>query len=146
MPKNLPPEETEKEILTTKPKSYMPLIAGAAAVGSLLLLAMILACVCVKRKRSSTSEGEFFFICALYLVSTNSLVHYITDDANENKTHPEHIQSELNGFPGGNGRALGSPIQKSSRLNGVAPRMNITSNPLAQDGDKVFIDTVDCNN
>lgn len=66
------------------------------------------------------------------------LIIFRIDDANENKAHPDHIQAEPNGFPGGNGRVLSSPIHKSSRLNGVAPRMNITSNPLAQDGgDKV---------
>lgn len=62
-----------------------------------------------------------------------------SDDTNENKAHPDHIQAEPNGFAGANGRVLiSSPIHKSSRLNGVVPRMNITSNPLAQDGDKVF--------
>uniref|UniRef100_A0A1L8DJX5 Interference hedgehog n=2 Tax=Nyssomyia neivai TaxID=330878 RepID=A0A1L8DJX5_9DIPT len=46
-----------------------------------------------------------------------------TDDGvTESKGHPDHIQA--------------SPIHKSSRLNGVVPRMNITANPLAQEGDK----------
>lgn len=62
-------------------------------------------------------------------------------DANENKAHPDHIQAETNGFPIGNitsnGR-INSPVHKTSRLNGVVPRMNITPNPLANDGDKVF--------
>ncbi len=53
-------------------------------------------------------------------------------DENENKTHPDHIQVEANGFAGG-GRVMSSPIHKGSRLNGVIPRMNITANPLAQD-------------
>lgn len=114
------PDPAENETLTSKPKSYLPLIAGAAGGGSLLLLAIIFLCVCFKRKRSSDRD----------------------DDANENKTHPNHIQAETNGFAGGNGRVLSSPTihSKNSRLNGVVPRMNITSNPLAQDtGDKVFI-------
>lgn len=65
------------------------------------------------------------------------------DDTHENKAHPDHIQAETNGFPvgagAGNGRILSSPGHKNSRLNGVVPRMNITANPLATDGDKVFI-------
>lgn len=66
---------------------------------------------------------------------------FLYADANENKTHPDHIQSEANGFPvgsvGSNGR-ITLPVHKN-RLNGVVPRMNmnITPNPLA-DGDKVF--------
>lgn len=65
---------------------------------------------------------------------------FLFADANENKTHPDHI-SEANGFPvgsvGSNGR-ITLPVHKN-RLNGVVPRMNmnITPNPLA-DGDKVF--------
>lgn len=64
-------------------------------------------------------------------------------DANENKAHPDHIQTETNGFPisniTSNGR-INSPAHKTSRLNGVVPRMNmnITPNPLANDGDKVI--------
>lgn len=62
-------------------------------------------------------------------------------DANENKSHPDHIQAEANGFTvgniGSNGR-INSPVHKN-RLNGVIPRMNmnITPNPMA-DGDKVL--------
>lgn len=74
--------------------------------------------------------------------SLTSLVLF-ADDAHENKAHPDHIQAESNGFAvgggTGNGRILSSPGHKSSRLNGVVPRMNITPNPLATDGDKVFI-------
>lgn len=74
-------------------------------------------------------------------------VHFYTNfhrspflDANENKSHPDHIQNDANGFNGNigsNGR-INSPVHKN-RLNGVLPRMNmnITPNPLA-DGDKVF--------
>jgi hypothetical protein len=62
----------------------------------------------------------------------------ISDDITENKSHPDHIQADSNGFAGSNGRVLGaSPMHKTSRLNGVVSRMNITPNPLAQDGDKV---------
>lgn len=64
------------------------------------------------------------------------------EDANENKAHPDHIQADSNGYTttgSGNGRILASPIHKTSRLNGVVSRMNITPNPLATDGDKVFI-------
>lgn len=57
-PKTMTTDETEKEIVTTKSKSYMPLIASAAAVGLLLLLAMILACFCVKRKRNTSNDGN----------------------------------------------------------------------------------------
>lgn len=51
------------------------------------------------------------------------------------------MQNDANGFSvgsTGNGRILGSPNLKNNRLNGVVPRMNITANPLASDGDKVF--------
>ncbi|XP_059619791.1 interference hedgehog isoform X2 [Phlebotomus argentipes] len=93
--------------------SNLPLIASAAGAGFLLLLVIIALCVCLKkRKKSQTDDG-----------------------VTESKAHPDHIQAEPNGFPGG-GRVLGSPIHKSSRLNGVVPRMNITANPLAQEGDK----------
>lgn len=59
-------------------------------------------------------------------------------DASENKSHPDHIQAESNGFPVGSNGRINSPVHKN-RLNGVVPRMNmnITPNPLA-DGDKVF--------
>ncbi|XP_055699871.1 interference hedgehog isoform X3 [Phlebotomus papatasi] len=94
--------------------SNLPLIAGGAGGGGLLLLLIILTCVCIKkRKKSQTDDG-----------------------VTESKAHPDHIQAEPNGFPVGGGRVLGSPIHKSSRLNGVVPRMNITANPLAQEGDK----------
>lgn len=63
---------------------------------------------------------------------------YIFLDANENKAHPDHIQADSNGFPVANGRIHSSPVHKTSRLNGVVPRMNITPNPMAPDGDKVF--------
>lgn len=67
----------------------------------------------------------------------------MTTDTNENKAHPDHIQTEANGFPvgntGTNGRIItNSPVHKTSRLNGVVPRMNITPNPLAGDGEKVL--------
>lgn len=65
-----------------------------------------------------------------------------SDDTHENKAHPDHIQADTNGFTvgsgGGNGRIIGSTGHKNHRLNGVVPRMNITPNPLATDGDKVF--------
>lgn len=86
-----------------------------------------------------------FLSIFFFLLLTNSLTYWsiFADDSHENKAHPDHIQAESNGFPvgggGGNGRILSSPGHKNSRLNGVVPRMNITSNPLATDGDKVFI-------
>uniref|UniRef100_A0A336MD34 Interference hedgehog n=1 Tax=Culicoides sonorensis TaxID=179676 RepID=A0A336MD34_CULSO len=54
------------------------------------------------------------------------------DNTIENKSHPDIIQSESNGF-------TGSPLHKNSRMNGhaIAPRMTITANPLAQESDKV---------
>ncbi|KAJ6636752.1 Interference hedgehog [Pseudolycoriella hygida] len=114
-PSTPPPvsDNSENETMVNTPISYLPFIAGGVGGGLLLLLVIILACFCVKRKNSDRD-----------------------DDANENKAHPDHIQAEPNGFSGANGRVLSSPIHKSSRLNGVVPRMNITSNPLAQDGDK----------
>lgn len=77
------------------------------------------------------SRSSFTYSFSIYL------------DANENKAHPDHIQTETNGFPisniTSNGR-INSPAHKTSRLNGVVPRMNmnITPNPLANDGDKVI--------
>ncbi|XP_037051243.1 interference hedgehog isoform X1 [Bradysia coprophila] len=116
-PSTPPPltDTSENETTVNTSKSYLPLIAGGTGGGSLLLFATILACVCMKRRNADRD-----------------------DDANENKAHPDHIQAEPNGFAGANGRGglISSPIHKSSRLNGVVPRMNITSNPLAQDGDK----------
>ncbi|XP_055684502.1 interference hedgehog isoform X3 [Lutzomyia longipalpis] len=94
--------------------SNLPLIAGGAGGGGLLLLLIILTCVCIKKRKKTQAD----------------------DGVTESKAHPDHIQAEPNGFPVGGGRVLGSPIHKSSRLNGVVPRMNITANPLAQEGDK----------
>ncbi|GAB0091524.1 Interference hedgehog [Sergentomyia squamirostris] len=94
--------------------SNLPLIAGGAGGGGLLLLLIICICVCIKKRKTSQTD----------------------DGATESKAHPDHIQAEQNGFAVGGGRVLGSPIHKNSRLNGVVPRMNITSNPLAQEGDK----------
>lgn len=75
---------------------------------------------------------------------------HFPDDGTESKSHPDHIQAEPanvfnggggGGGVGGGGRGLSSPpINKTSRMNGVGPRMNITSNPLAQEGDKVSSD------
>lgn len=93
--------------------SWIPLVVVAASC-FVLVLSSILIYVCIKKRRARQDDNE-----------------------TENKSPPDHIQAEPNGFPSGNGgnRVLGSPIHKSSRLNGV-PRMNITSNPLAHEGDK----------
>lgn len=121
-----------------KPKSHITLIAIVAGVGSVLLLAIICICVCIRRKRLSDGDGEFFsyVLITLYLIT-----FYNSDDANENKAHPDHIQAgEPNGFVSSGGGGNARLSHKSGRLNGVVPRMNITSNPLASpDGDKVAI-------
>lgn len=71
-------------------------------------------CVCIKRRKKAQRE----------------------EDSTENKSHPDHIQADSNGFPGGSPRGLSSPMHKQNRMNGV-PRMNITPNPMAQESDKV---------
>lgn len=65
-----------------------------------------------------------------------------SDNTNENKTHPAHMPSDRVDFPiisAGNGRSQNSSLHKSGRTNKVVTRMNITSNPLAADGEKVYI-------
>lgn len=58
-PSTPPPlsENIENETTLNTPKSYLPLIAGGAGGGSLLLLATILACLCMKRKNADR-DGE----------------------------------------------------------------------------------------
>ncbi|XP_055310985.1 interference hedgehog isoform X2 [Sitodiplosis mosellana] len=109
---------TTSKSTTKPPKPYVLLVAGLVGAGFILLITFIFLCFFMKRRKKSGLH-----------------------DANENKSHPDHIQAEANGFPvgnvGSNGR-INSPVHKN-RLNGVVPRMNmnITPNPLA-DGDKVF--------
>lgn len=122
-----------------KPKSHITLIAIVAGVGSVLLLAIICICVCIRRKRLSDGDGELF--AHVKILFFFHQLRFISDDANENKAHPDHIQAgEPNGFVSSGGGGNARLSHKSGRLNGVVPRMNITSNPLASpDGDKVAI-------
>lgn len=125
-----------------KPKSHITLIAIVGGVGSVLLLAIICICVCIRRKRLSDGDGIYNLLSYFFLVTFDLVLpRFLPEDTNENKAHPDHIQAggEPNGFvssAGGNARLS----HKSGRLNGVVPRMNITSNPMASpDGDKVAI-------
>ncbi|XP_031625787.1 interference hedgehog isoform X2 [Contarinia nasturtii] len=108
---------TKSNTAAKAPKPYVLLVAGLIGTCFILLLTFVFLCFFMKRRKKSGLH-----------------------DANENKSHPDHIQAEANGFPvanviGSNGR-INSPVYKN-RLNGVIPRMNmnITPNPLA-DGDK----------
>ena len=115
------------------------MIGAAVGAGSLLLLTIILTCFCIKRHKKASLEG--LWSISVIIPGKVTLKTLSADDSNENKAHPDHIQADSNGFTGtqsGNGRVIGSPNHKTSRLNGVVPRMNITPNPLAADGDKVF--------
>lgn len=80
---------------------------------------------------------------SLKMIIINDCIYICLDDANENKSHIDHIQAEPNGYPSGNGRIMGSPMHKNNRMNGIVPRMNITANPLSQDasnGEKVSVE------
>ncbi|KAL1378727.1 hypothetical protein pipiens_003926 [Culex pipiens pipiens] len=55
--------------------------------------------------------------------------------SDETDAKSQHIQVEANGFPGG--LSNGGPRSHHHKArNGISARMNITPNPLAQDGDK----------
>lgn len=61
----------------------------------------------------------------------------ITDNADENKTHPAHLPSDrVDIVPTVKARTPNASLH-SGRINKVVNRMNITSNPLAADGEKV---------
>lgn len=62
-----------------------------------------------------------------------------TDGANENKTHPAHMPTDRVDYPivpTGKIRTPNASLH-NGRINKVVNRMNITSNPLAGDGEKV---------
>ncbi|XP_055909843.1 interference hedgehog [Eupeodes corollae] len=87
--------------------SIYPVLAGVGGGGILLLLAIIAACLCMRRRKNSQSGDE-------------------------DKPQLDNIQAEFV-----TSSVIGSQSHKPShRMNGVLPRMNITPNPLALDGDK----------
>ncbi|XP_055840511.1 interference hedgehog [Episyrphus balteatus] len=87
--------------------SIYPVVAGVGGGGILLLLAIIAACLCMRRRKNSQSGDE-------------------------DKPQLDTIQAEFV-----TSSVIGSQSHKPNhRMNGVLPRMNITPNPLALDGDK----------